>query len=108
MREHRRPERSRIPARRLAGAAFQPGKQFHIWNAQAAPDQLDLLRVLAAESGHRGLGQPGRDTDAQFASDELEQCPASCLIQLIEPARKLSRQRCFAERGQGAHNFAEF
>ena len=49
----------------LLGAAFEPGEQLGIGRLQAGPDQLDLLRILVAERGGRGLGEPRRDADAQ-------------------------------------------
>ncbi len=100
VREHRRAERRRIAARRLVGAAFEPGEQLAIGRREPRPDQLDLLRVLAAERGDRGLGEPRRDADAQAAGDELEQRPAAGLVERVEPARELRRQLRLAERGE--------
>ena len=65
VREHRGPERRRIAAGRLVGAAFEPGEQFGIGRLQPRPDQLDLLRVLVAERRGGGLGEPRGDADAQ-------------------------------------------
>ena len=89
MRQHRRPERRRIAARRFFRAAFEPGEQIAIGRRKPGPDQLDLLRVLAAERRGRGLGEPRRDADAQSAGDELDQRPAPGLVERIEPARQL-------------------
>ena len=101
MRQHRRAERRRIAARRLLGAAFEPGEQLAIGRREAGPDQLDLLRILVGQRGDGGLGQPRRNADAQAAGDELDQRPAAGLVERIEPARQLLRQLRLAERGEG-------
>ena len=94
-------------ARRLFGAAFEPGKQLAIGRREAGPDQLDFLRVLVAERADGGLGEPRRDADAQAAGDELDQRPAPGLVERIEPARQLSRQLRLAERGEGLDDGGE-
>ncbi len=100
MRQHRRPERRRVAARRFVRAAFEPGEQLEIGRREAGPQQFDLLRILAAERRDRGLGQPRRDADAQAAGHELDQRPAPGLVERIEPARELRRQLRLAERGE--------
>ena len=100
MRQHRRPERRRIGARGLFACALEPGEQFAIGRREAGPQQLDVVRVLAAERADGGFGQPRRHADAQAAGDELEQRPAPGLVERIEPARQLLRQLRLAERGQ--------
>ena len=100
VREHRGTERRRIAVRRFFGAAFEPGEQFRVGRLESGPDELDLLRVLVAERGGRGLGEPRRDADAQRAGDELEQRPASGLVERVEPVRKLRRQLGLAQRGE--------
>ena len=107
MRQHRRAERRRIAARRLLGAAFEPGEQLRVGRREAGPEQLDLLHVLVAERGGRGLGEPRRDADAQRAGDELEQRPAAGLVERVEPARELRRQLRLAERGDGRDHIGE-
>ena len=101
MRQHRRPERRRIALAGLSRAAFEPGEQLDVGRREPGPEQLDLVRLLVAERGGRGLGEPRRDADAQAAGDELEQRPAAGLVERIEPARKLRRQLGLAERGEG-------
>ena len=92
---------------RLVGAAFEPGEQLVIGRRQAGPDQLDLLRVLVAERGDRGLGEPRRNADAQGAGDELEQRPAPGLVEHVEPARELRRQLRLAERRERVDDLAQ-
>ncbi len=58
VRQHRRPERRRITARRFFRAAFEPGEQVEIGRRQPRPQQFDVLRVGAGERRDRGLGQP--------------------------------------------------
>ena len=100
VRQHRRAERRRIAVDRLVGAALQPGEQLDIGRRKPGPEHLDLVGVLAAERGSRGLGEPRRDADAQAAGDQLEQRPAAGLVERIEPARELRRQLRLAERGE--------
>ena len=85
-------------ARRLLGAAFEPGEQLAVGRREAGPEHLDLVGVLAAERGGRGLGEPRRDADAQAAGDQLEQRPAAGLVERVEPARELRGQLRLAER----------
>ena len=70
--KHDRPEGSRITARRLIRAPVEPREQFDIGRLQSWPDQLDLLRVLAAQRRDSRLGKTCRDADAQLPGDELE------------------------------------
>ena len=107
MRQHHRAERRGIAIDRLVAAAFQPGEQVEIGRRETRPDQLDLMRVLVAERGGRGLGQPRGDADAQRAGDELQQRPAAGLIQLVEPALELLRQLGLAERAQRGDDLGE-
>ncbi len=100
MRQHRRTERCRVAARRLAGAAFEPGEQVAIGRRQTGPQQFDLLCIFAAERGDGGFGEPRRNPDAQAAGDKLDQRPAPGLVECVEPARELLRQLRLAERGQ--------
>ena len=98
MREHRGPERRRIARHRHFRAAFQPGEQFLIGWRKAGPQNLNLVRLLVAERGGGGLGQPRRHADAQSAGHELEQRPAPGLVERIKPARQLRGKLRFAER----------
>ena len=77
-----------LPARRTVG----------VGRREAGPENLDLVRLLAAERGGGGLGEPRRHADAQAAGDELEQRPAPGLVERVEPARELRRKLRFAER----------
>ena len=61
MRQHHRAERRGIAIDRLFAAAFQPGEQIEIGRRQPRPDQFDVVRVLVAERGGRGLRQPRRN-----------------------------------------------
>ena len=106
MRKHCRPERGRISADRLFGAAFEPGEQFDIGRPLPVPDQLHLLRILAGKRGDGGLGQPRRHANAQCARDQLEQRPAAGFIERIEPAGELSRQRRLAKGREPDDNLA--
>ena len=101
VRQHRRPERRRIAACRLVGAAFQPGEQSDIWRRQAGPEQLNILRIACAKRSNRGFGKPRRDANAQSAGDELDQRPAPGLVERVEPARQPRRQFGLAEGGEG-------
>ncbi len=101
MRQHRRPERRRIVARRLFDPAFEPGEQVAIGRREARPDQFDFLGFLAAQRRDGGFGKARRDADAQGAGNQLDQRPAPGLVECIEPARELSRQLRFAQCGEG-------
>ena len=63
MRQHGRTKRCRIVARWFLSAAFQPGEQFGVGRRKAGPEEFDLLHVLVAECGSRGLCKPCRDAD---------------------------------------------
>ena len=92
MREHRRPKRRGIAGDRLARTPLDPGEQGDIGRRNAVPDLLDLVGRQVAQRRKRGLGKPRRDADAQRAGDQLEQRPASGLVELVEPARQQRRQ----------------
>ena len=71
------------------------------------PDQLDLVRLKAAELRDRGLGEPRRDADPQFAGDELQKRPPAGLVQGVEPARDASRKVALAGGGEGLDHLGE-
>ena len=100
MRQHRRPKRRRIAARRFFRAAFEPGEQLEVGRRETGPEELDILRIGGAQRRDRGFGEPRRNADAQAAGDELDQRPAAGLVERIEPARELRRQLGLAERGE--------
>ena len=88
---------------RVVGLSARPSSQANsspIGRPQPRPDQLDLVRVLVAERGRRGLGEPRRDADAQRRGDELEQGPAAGLVERVEPARELTGELRLAEGGE--------
>ena len=64
------------------------------------------MNVLLAKSGNRGLGEAGGDPDAQLARDQFEQRPASRLIEQVEPACELCRQRGLSQRRQAGDDLA--
>ena len=107
MRQHHRAERRRIEIDRLFGAAFQPREQIEIGRGEPGPHQFDLVRILVAERGGGGLGQPRRDPDPHRAGDEFQQRPAAGLVEFVEPARELLRQFGLAERAQRGDDFGE-
>jgi hypothetical protein len=107
MRQHHRPERRRVAIDRLVAAAFEPGEQVGVGRGEAGPDQLDVVRVFAAERGGRGLGEARGDADPHRAGDEFEQGPAAGLVEFVEPARQLPRQLGFAEGAQGGDDFGQ-
>ena len=107
MREHRGTVGSGVAIGRPVRAALEPGEQLTIGRREAGPDQLDLPRVVRAERGSRRLGKPRRDTDAQASGHELQQRPASGLLELVEPARDLAGQLGFAERGQRGNHLRQ-
>jgi hypothetical protein len=74
------------------------------------PDDLDLVGLEPAEARHRGLGEAGRDADAQLARDELQKRPAAGFVEGIEPAGEQGRQVDLVGRrkplddlGEGGH-----
>ncbi len=95
---------------RLTGfcrAAFQPREQVEIGWGEPRPHQLDLVRILVAERGGGGLGQPRRNADPHRAGDEFQQRPAAGLVEFVEPARQLLRQFGLAERAQRGDDLGE-
>jgi hypothetical protein len=58
MRQHGRPKRHWIAARRLFGAPFEPGEKLDIRRHQTGPQQLDVLRIGSAECRDRSFGEP--------------------------------------------------
>ena len=107
MRQHHRAERRGIAIDRLVAAAFQPGEQIEIGRRKPRPHQFDLVRVLVAERGRGGLGQPRRNADPHRAGDEFQQRPAAGLVEFVEPARELLRQFGLAERAQRGDDLGE-
>ncbi len=100
VRQHRRPERRRIAARRFFTTPLEPGEQFAIRWRKPGPQQLDVLCILVAERSGGGFGKPRRDADTKSAGDELYQRPPAGLVERVEPARELLRQLCLAEHRQ--------
>ncbi len=107
MRQHHRAERRRIEIDRLVGAALQPREQIEIGRGEPGPHQLDLVRILVAERGGGGLGQPRRNADPHRAGDELQQRPAAGLVEFVEPARELFRQFGLAQCAQRGDDLGE-
>ncbi len=105
--EHYRAKRRRVGGGRFFRAALDPGEQIQIGRLLARPDQLDLVRILVAEGGDRGLRQPRRHADPQRPGHQLEQRPTAGLVERIEPARKLRRKLELAERGQRRHHLGQ-
>ena len=57
----------------------------------AVPHLLDLGERLRRPFGERGLGEPCRHADAERAGQELEQRPAPCRVEPVEPAGEQRR-----------------
>ena len=62
------------------------------------------MRLFFAECADGSLGKTRGDANSQSASHQLEQRPAACLVQLVEPTRELSGQLRLAEGGEGGDN----
>src|SRR5689334_17483966 len=107
MRQHHGTKWRGIEIDRLVAASLEPRKQVGVGRRQSRPDQLDLVRVFAAEIGRSGLRQPRRDTDPHRTGHELQQRPASGFVELVQPARKLPRQLGLPERAQRGDDLAE-
>ena len=71
MRQHHRPERRRIEIDRLVGAALQPREQIEVGRRKAWPHQFDIVGILVAERGRRGLGETRGNADPHRAGDEF-------------------------------------
>jgi hypothetical protein len=71
------------------------------------PDQLHLVRLVAAERRHRRLGEPRGDADAQFPRDELEERPAPGLVERVEPAGDAGGQVALRGVGEPLHDLGE-
>ena len=107
MRQHDGAERGGIEVDGFFAAAFQPREQIEIGRREPRPHQLDIVGVLVAKLCRCGLGEPRGNADAHRAGHEFEQRPSSGLVQLIEPAGKLSWQFRFAERAERGDDFGE-
>ena len=86
-----RAERRRIDADAASRRGLRARRTARRKAARGRARPARSRRLLVAERGDRGLGEPRRDADAQAAGDELEQRPAAGLVERVEPARELRR-----------------
>ena len=107
MRQHRRAERGGIARLRLRAAAFEPGEQVLVGRAEAVPDHLDLVGLAPADERRRGLGETGGGADAQLAGDQLDERPASGLVEGVEPARDPGGEIALGGGLQALHHVGE-
>ena len=107
MGQHGGAEGRRVGAVRPLALAGCPGEQAFVGRLQPVPDFLDVVRRIGPEPRHRGLGEAGRNADAQRAGDQLEEGPAAGLVERVEPALDLPGQRQLAGRGQRLDHLGE-
>ncbi|GMA73897.1 hypothetical protein GCM10025880_03140 [Methylorubrum aminovorans] len=105
VRQHRWAKRRRVAALGPLSASLDPAEQLDVGRLQAVPDLLHRIGLVAAERADCGLGEPGRDADPQVAGDELQERPAPGLVEGIEPARQMLRQRALRGGGQRLDHF---
>ena len=98
---------SRIARLRPGRAALDPGEQLFVGRSEPVPDVLDLVGRDVAEARHGGLGEPGRDADAQLPGDQLEERPAPGLVEAAEPVGDEPGQLNLARRRQPLDHLGE-
>ena len=107
MRQHRGAERRRIDGVGLRPLPGRVGEEFDVGGLEAVPHLLDVVGRVRPKRRDGGLGEPGRDADAQGSGDQLQQRPAADLVERIEPAGDDAGQRHLAGRRQDGDDLRE-
>ena len=107
MGEHEGPEDRAAGEVRPVRAAGEPGEQVGIGRFDSVPHFLDLPDRRIERQGQRHPGEPRRHADAQAAGDQLEQRPAPCCVEPVEPAGDQAAHLRPAGAAQGLDDIGE-